>query len=132
MMIMQCTGSVRADYHSSRWHPAHRAVDGEIYSLIGYSWRHLLNRVLIDSYEPQPAAAELHEALRRRDYPDPMPARLAASIAAKWGLPGPPLSPCQMDESIPAAWICWVLAGRAVTAYAVEHDLPRHDPTRWA
>lgn len=130
-MIMQCTGTIRADYHTSRHHPAHRGDDGAIFTLLGRTWTRVTNPVLIGSYDAVPAA-ELHAALVRRGYPDPMPVQLAASIAAKWGLAAPPLSPCETGELMPAAWICWTLAGRAVTAYAVEHDLPRYDAARWS
>lgn len=131
-MTTVTTGSVRADYHTPQRRPARRTSDGRVFSLIGTGWVRVLNPLLAESFEPQPAADQLLEAIMGRGYPDPMPATLAASIAAKWGLDGPPLSPSQITEMIPTAWICHVLAARGVSPYAVRGDLPTYDSRRWA
>lgn len=119
MIISTMPGSVQASYHTLRRNPARRNPDGSIHSLIGLGWARITNPFIADTFQSQPDATALQEALTRHGYPDPMPARLAASIAAQWNLAGPLLSPVQMSEPLPAAWLAWALA----TANLHTHNL---------
>ncbi len=77
---------------------------------------------------PGSRPGEIQAALRRRGYPDPIPADLAAAIVGTWGLPGPVTIP-PLDggaEMVPLGWVADTLDRHRVTPYAAEHDLPRH------
>ncbi len=73
---------------------------------------------------------EIQAALRRRNYPDPIPVDLAAAIVGRWGLPAPDTDPTDgpagAPETVPLSWVADALDRHRVTPYAAEHDLPHY------